>query len=169
MRDIANNRNNTYYDIVKDILDNEEYQQLKYIKHHGLDRLEHNKRVSYYSYLVAKILHLDYESTARAGILHDFFLDANVDTTIKEKLDLLERHPKKSLNNALKYFELNEKEQNIILSHMFPVVPAYVPKYLESWIVDFVDDWVGIGERIFATRKQIARFANIVILLLLYK
>lgn len=169
MKDISNNRNKTYYDIVKDVLDNEEYQQLKNIKHHGLDRLEHNKRVSYYSYLVCKILHLDYESAARAGILHDFFLDENEDTTIKDKINLLERHPKKSLNNALKYFDLSDKEQNIILSHMFPVVPAYLPKHMESWIVDFVDDWVGIGERIFATRKQIARVANILIIILLYK
>ena len=106
MKDISNNRNKSYYDIVRDVLDNEEYQQLKNIKHHGLDRLEHNKRVSYYSYLVCKILHLDYESAARAGMLHDFFLDENEDTTIKARINLLERHPKKSLNNALRYFDL---------------------------------------------------------------
>ena len=169
MKDIANNRNNSYYDIVCDILDNDEYKKLKEIKHHGLDRLEHNKRVSYYSYLISKGLHLDYESAARAGMLHDFFLDVNVDTSIKDKMNLLERHPKKALNNALNHFDLNEKEQNIILSHMFPIVPKYVPKYLESWIVDIVDDWVGVGERIFATRKQIARVANILIIILLYK
>lgn len=169
MKDIANNRNKTYYDIVKDILDNEEYQELKTIKHHGLDRYEHNKRVSYYSYLISKGLHLDYESAARAGALHDFFLLGNVDTEVKEKIKTLETHPRLSLENSNRYFELNDLEENIILSHMFPVVPKYLPKYLESWIVNIVDDWVGVGERIYSTRKQIARFANILIILLIYK
>ncbi len=169
MRDISNNRSKTYYDIVKDIIENEEYLKLKEIKHHGLDRYEHNKRVSYYSYLVCRILHLDYESAARGGVLHDFFLEDNDDTSIKDKIRLLENHPKKAKTKSLEYFSLNQKEENIILSHMFPIVPNHLPKYLESWVVDIVDDWVGIGERIFATRKQIVRFANILIILLLYK
>lgn len=156
MKDIANTRNQTYYDIVKDILDNEQYQELKSIKHHGLDRYEHSKRVSYYSYLVSKILHLDYESAARAGALHDFFLLENEDIKFKERIKTLEKHPKMSLENSSNHFDLNEIEQNIILSHMFPIVPKYLPKYLESWIVDIVDDWVGIGEKIYATRKRFA-------------
>ena len=170
MRDIKyTNKNKTYYDIVKDILENDEYLKLKDIKHHGLDRYEHNKRVSYYSYLAAKILRLDYESVARAGALHDFFHDVNYETTITKRLDTLERHPRYSLETASKHFDLNEKEKNIILSHMFPVVPKYLPKYLESWIVDIVDDWVGIGEKIYSTRKGIIRFANILFIVFLYK
>ncbi len=170
MRDIKyNNKNKTYYDIVKDILEHDEFLKLKKITHHGLNRYEHNKRVSYYSYLVAKILRLDYESVARAGALHDFFHDANKETKITEKIDLLERHPRYSLENSKMYFDLNEKEKNIILSHMFPVVPKYLPKYLESWIVDIVDDWVGIGERIYSTRKGIIRFANILFIIFLYR
>lgn len=169
MKDISNNRNKKYYDIVCDILENEEYQKLKDIKHHGLDRYEHNKRVSYYSYLISKFLHLDYECAARAGILHDFFLNVNKDITFKERFKVLEQHPKIALNNSQKYFELNEKEQNIILSHMFPVVPKFLPKYFESWIVDLVDNWVGVGERIYATRKQIVGFANVLLIVLLYK
>ena len=169
MRDISNNRSKTYYGIVKDIIENEEYLKLKNIKHHGLDRYEHNKRVSYYSYLVCRILHLDYECAARAGVLHDFFLEDNAVINFKEKMKLLESHPKRAFKKSLEHFELSPKEENIILSHMFPIVPNHLPKYLESWVVDIVDDWVGIGERIFATRKQIARFANILIILMLYR
>ena len=53
MRDIrctTINRQN-FYDIVEDILENEEYVKLKTITHHGMNRYEHNVRVSYYSYL----------------------------------------------------------------------------------------------------------------------
>ncbi len=105
MRDIKyTNKNKTYYDIVKDILENEEFLKLKEIKHHGLDRYEHNKRVSYYSYLAAKILRLDYESVARAGALHDFFHDVNYETKRTKRLDTLERHPRYSLENASNHF-----------------------------------------------------------------
>ena len=170
MRDIKyTNKNKTYYDIVKDILEHDEFLKLKDIKHHGLDRYEHNKRVSYYSYLTAKALRLDYESVARAGALHDFFHDVNYDATITKRLDTLERHPRYSFETASKHFDLNDKEKNIILSHMFPVVPKYLPKYLESWIVDIVDDWVGIGEKIYSMRKGFIRFANILFIVFLYK
>ena len=157
MKDIANNRNELYYEIVKDIIDNEEYLELKSIKHHGLDRYEHSKRVSYYSFLISKKLHLDYESAARAGALHDFFLVENVDTKIKDRIKTLEKHPKISLENSNYHFELNDLEENIILSHMFPVVPKYLPKYLESWIVDIVDDWVGVGEKIYSIRMRLTK------------
>ena len=38
---------------------------------------EHLIKVSYKSYKIAKKLDLDYVSVARAGLLHDFYLDGN--------------------------------------------------------------------------------------------
>ena len=55
--------------IVGNILDNEEFNQIKRIEHHGTTRFEHSVRVSYYSYKISKLLHLDYVETARAGLL----------------------------------------------------------------------------------------------------
>ncbi len=168
MKDIkCNDRNKDYYNIVKDILENEEYLKLKNIVHHGLNRYEHNKRVSYYSYIITKILHLDYETTARAGALHDFFFEENQGSKIRHKIYNLEKHPRYSLNNSKELFNLNRKEENIILSHMFPVVPKFLPKYMESWIVDIVDDWVGIGEKIYSIRKQLVSMASIFLFLFL--
>lgn len=161
MKDIKQTRRNkTYYDIVEDILDNEEYLKLKNITHHGMNRYEHNKRVSFYSYKTCKMLHLDYESAARGGALHDFFLDVNKETKVTKRIKVLECHPTYALNNAENLFDINEKEKDIILTHMFPVVPKRVPKYLESWIVDMVDNWVGIGEKIYSTRKQVVKYTN---------
>ena len=161
MKDIKQTRKTKkYYDIVEDILENEEYLKLKTITHHGMDRYEHNKRVSFYSYRVTKMLHLDYESAARGAALHDFFLDVNKETTFTNKIRVLECHPSYALSNAKEQFDINEKEKDIILTHMFPVVPRRVPKYLESWIVDMVDNWVGIGERIYSTRKSVAKYTN---------
>ena len=43
-----------------------------------ITRFDHSMKVSYYSYKVAKLLHLDYRQTARGGLLHDFFLSPEV-------------------------------------------------------------------------------------------
>ena len=48
---------------------------------------------------------------------------------------MLVNHPKIALENSIKYFDLNDLEQDIIKAHMFPVGKT-VPKYLESWIVN---------------------------------
>ena len=63
-----------YMSIVNNILNNEEFLKIKKIEHHGISRYDHSLKVSYYSYKIAKILHLDYEQTAIGGLLHDFFL-----------------------------------------------------------------------------------------------
>ena len=54
-------------------------------------------------------------------------------------------HPKKALITATSFFDLNDIEQNIIISHMFPIYIA-LPQYLESWIVSIVDKIVGTYE-----------------------
>ena len=52
-------------------------------------------------------------------------------------------HPNYALKEASSKFELNDKEKNIIVSHMFPV-SLNLPMYAEIWIVDLVDDVVAI-------------------------
>ena len=86
--------NKEFLNIVSDILENEEFQKLKNIKHHDTDRFDHSLRVSYYSYLITKALRLNYKATARAGLLHDFFLEENYKEKISKRLDTLLKHPK---------------------------------------------------------------------------
>ena len=64
-----------YNQIVYDILNNEEFKKLKNIEHHGMTRYDHSLRVSYYSYVLAKKIGLDYVLVSRAGLLHDFFFN----------------------------------------------------------------------------------------------
>ena len=63
-----------YINIVKHILSNDKFNEIKKIEHHGISRFDHSLKVSYYSYKVAKFLKLDSEEVARGGLLHDFFL-----------------------------------------------------------------------------------------------
>ena len=149
-----------YLDLVSDILENKEFKKLdKYVHHEGT-RLDHLINVSYHSYKVCKVLHLNYKSAARAGLLHDFFFIDNLTLDIKTRLKVLVKHPKYACSNAKKYFEISKLEEDIILSHMFPI-GLKIPFHLESWIVNIVDDVEAIKEkiknvfrRVFKRKKQ---------------
>ena len=153
--------------IIKDIENSKEFQKTKEIVHHGMNRYEHSKRVSYYSYKIAKRLGLSYEEVARAGLLHDFFLVNNKEISLKEKMNTLVNHPKYALAYSEKFFNLTDKEKDIILTHMFPVAPTRVPKYVESWLVDIVDDVVAVFEEIHVKKKQVVGFANFILAVLI--
>lgn len=153
-----------YLRIVNDILENDEFQKTKSITHHGMTRYDHSVRVSYYSYKIAKLLFLDYEDVARAGLLHDFFFTDNQNIRMKTRMYTLYNHPKFALNNACQNFELSEKEKDIIRSHMFPV-NIYVPRYLESWIVDLTDNVVAIFEASNRVKKSVHKFSTVVLIL----
>ena len=141
------NKDQEYLFIIDNIMENEEFKKIENIKHHNTTRLDHSIKVSYYSYLIAKSLRLDYKEVARGGLLHDFYIDKISECSkIKDKIKLFStKHPKDAVNNATAYFNLSEKEINIIESHMFPV-DYRVPKYAESWIVSLVDKVLSFGE-----------------------
>jgi len=135
---------NQYIEIVGHILNNDEFNKIDLIEHHGITRLEHSLKVSYYSYKISKALKLNYCDVARAGLLHDFFLSAN-DRTDKERLKDTFTHPKKAAENANDVFGINDREYDIIVSHMFPFYKS-IPKYGESWIVNLTDKVIGSYE-----------------------
>ncbi len=139
--------------IVQDILDHPKFAKLAEIPHHGNGLQEHCLAVSYNSYRIAKKLGLDYESVARGGLLHDFFFENWQGREITSKgLDRIRdmhgfKHPKDALKNANEYFNINEKEEDMILKHMFPLTIT-PPMHLESWVVTFVDKGVAIKEMV---------------------
>ena len=137
--------------LIKPIIDNKEYQKTKNISHHGITRYDHSMRVAYYSYKVTKMFHLDYQDTTTAALLHDFFIDEVKDKNIVARL---REHPDCAVKNATKYFNLNSKQVDIIKTHMFPVTFT-PPKYLESWIVDIVDDVAAIYEKGYTVSNEL--------------
>lgn len=133
-----------YINIVNDILEDSEFRKIDGLVHHGLSRLDHSLKVSYFSYKVAKLLRLDVRKTARAGLLHDFFLSDN--ENMKDKITSLFAHSSKAVKNADERFILSDKEKDIIISHMFPIASPKPPKYMEGWVVSTVDKVVGTYE-----------------------
>ena len=156
-----------YKYIINDIIDNSEIKKLDNIKHHGDSRLVHCLKVSYYSYKISKFFKLDYNSVARAGVLHDFYTDrTKYRKKVKDKIKLFStEHPKVALKSSKELFNLNKKEEDIIISHMFPI-DYRIPKYLESWIVDLVDDFAAIYEKGSIVRVEL-RAATMFLFLLM--
>ena len=107
--------NKEFNDLTNDVLFNSNFELLKKDVHHGSNKYDHCKRVSYLSFLIAKLTKANCKQVARAGLLHDFFYGSR---TLKKENDYL-RHPLTSANNAKKFFNINEIEADIIKSHMF--------------------------------------------------
>ena len=123
-----------------DILNHNEFIKLKNYFHHTHHIYDHVVRVAYLSYFFSKLLGLDYISSARGGLLHDFFL---YDWRVRKKGDEHrslhgKEHPYIALSNANLYFHINEKEIDIITKHMYPKTKER-PMYAESFIVSIMD------------------------------
>ncbi|TCK93453.1 uncharacterized protein EDC19_1646 [Natranaerovirga hydrolytica] len=134
-----------YESYVEDLLENEDVNKMKEFKHHHYTTcFDHSLNVSFYSFVIAKRLGLDYVSTARGGLLHDLFLyDWRSDEPREGKHAFA--HPHIALRNAEKSFELNKIEKDIIVKHMWPVT-IKLPKYKESFIVSCVDKYCATME-----------------------
>lgn len=151
-----------YMNIVQDIITDKEFMKLDDITHHHYTtRYVHSIYVSYVSYVIAKEKGLDYVSTARAGLLHDFFLEERTEVEAKGLGSHNAVHPQIALENARKMTNLNEIEEDIILKHMFLCTLSFkLPKYRESYIVSFVDKYCSISEVLTPTRIRTKEIFN---------
>lgn len=140
--------------IANEIINSDKYQSLKDDYHHGLNRYIHSMNVARNTYYVTKFLRMDYVSATRGALLHDYFNDVDYRSTKGIKKAYL--HPVIALNNARREYELNPKEENIIISHMFPLSNS-IPNCKESWVVTTVDKVVALREcSIYKVREKFA-------------
>lgn len=129
---------------VEQIINNKDFQKLRYYKQHNWsDRLMHSINVSYLSWLMARHLGCDAKAAARAGLLHDFCLyDFHEKSADGEHQAFL--HPKVAAENSMEHFDISEKERDAILSHMFPLGP--LPKSREAWLITIADKLCAAAE-----------------------
>lgn len=133
-----------YINIILDIFKNSTVKNMaNFRQHYNSSCLQHCLEVSYISYKICKKLKLDYVSAARAGLLHDLFLYDWRNS--RKELNLSSYHafihPKIALENSSKLFDLNEKEKDIIVKHMWPVTFFAFPKHMETFIITLVDKY----------------------------
>lgn len=143
-----------YMECVSDILGNDGFRQMdNFIQHGDTTTLKHCVAVSYVSYKICRKYNLDYRSAARAGLLHDMFLydwHTHYEETGKRFHGLT--HPYSALENAQKYFELNETEKNTILRHMWPltIIP---PKTRVGFVLSYADKYCTMMETVSFFRR----------------
>ncbi len=146
--------NKEFNEIIRNYVIHPKFQETKLYTHHGHTRYEHSLRVAYYTYKVTKKLHLNYKEATVAALLHDFFLDEVIE---EKSYSRMRHHPKIALKNATKYFDINEKQKDMIVTHMFPITLT-PPSYLEGWLLDIIDDIISIYEK--TTAKEVDIKAN---------
>jgi len=131
-----------YAAVVATLLEHADVRGMDGFRHHDRTALTHSIGVSTRAWALARRLGLDAESVARGALLHDFFLYDWRDGTNP-------RHPtghaRVALANARARFELNPVEEDIIVSHMWPIGKPFY-SYSESALVSLVDKYVSTME-----------------------
>ena len=143
--------------IINELIQNEKVKEMKkYRQHCGTSCYDHCYSAAYYCYRICKKLKLDYKSATRAAMLHDMFLYDWRDPNSHKKWHAF-HHPRTAYDNASRLFELNEKEKDIILKHMWPTtfVP---PKYIEGFVLTIVDKYCAIEETSLYYAKKLKNY-----------
>ena len=150
----------SFESIANEIIYSDKYQALKNENHHGLSRYDHSLRVARNTYKLSKKMKLDYVSATRGALLHDYFTNEEYRNT--KGMKKYSMHPVIALNNAIREFDLNPTEENVIVSHMFPMGKVK-PNCKESWLVTSVDKSVAIYECARYKAKEALAFTLILI------
>ncbi len=138
----------TFDEIASEMLSNEKFLKLNQESHHGITRMQHSMRVARNVYKYSIKFNLDYISATRAAIVHDFFTNEEFGNNLGLIQGVI--HPDIALENAKGEFPINEKEANMIESHMFPL-STVVPKSKEAWLLTVIDKIIAIYE--YASNK----------------
>ena len=135
---IRERREREFVELTRELLDSDQVRMMGRWKHHGpVTTLDHSLFVAFSTYRVARALRLDVRSAVRGALLHDLYLYDSRDKSAHPGNQCFD-HPRFAARNAAALTDLSAKEQNIILSHMWPL-GGPLPRSAEAWTVDLVD------------------------------
>ena len=157
--DLSDPRTSEYVAFVSDLLESDVVAKMKEYPHHGNTTcFQHCLNVSYYNYVICKLLSLNARAAARAGLLHDLFL-YDWHTYVPAKGERLHgfTHASTALTNVRRHFEITPLESDIIETHMFPLTTA-LPRYKETVVIVMVDKLCGAMEVISGFKYTLAGF-----------
>ncbi len=126
-----------------------------YVQHGSVSTYDHCIRVAATSYWLNKRFHLgaDEQALMTGAMLHDFYLYDWHNQSLDNGLHGF-THPAKACDNAVEHFDINEKEQNIIRSHMWPLTLVHPPKCREAAIVCIADKYCSLEETLFLRKEK---------------
>lgn len=130
----------TFKEIVSDILESDNFKQMKEYRHHGsISTYKHSITVAFlvYKHYKDKNTKYDLKDIVRGAILHDYYLYDWHHTGEGHRLHGF-RHPYFAYKNAKKEYEISYVMKDIIIHHMFPLV-IIPPKTKPGWVVSYYD------------------------------
>ena len=151
------------YEILRGFADDPHALEMQqFIQHGTVTTYEHCMRVVRIAFWLNRRLGLaaDEVSLVRGAFLHDFYLyDWHNCADITHWHGF--KHPLIARYNADAVFKLNEKERNIIQTHMWPLTITQLPRCREAYLVCLADKMSSSWETVMERRaKREARYAT---------
>lgn len=139
-----------FQQLIDPYVENDEVKKMKrFIQHGKITTYQHSLNVARLSFWMNRRLCIraDEKALVTAALLPDFFL---YDWHVKRRQNWRHsyRHPLIASNNAVRVFQITQKEQDIISCHMWPYTFWILPKNRESWIVLTADKIVSLIETV---------------------
>ena len=134
------------HQILKQYQEDSKVQSMhEFVQHGRTSTYEHCMNVVKLSFWINKHLHLSANERAllTGALLHDFYL---YDWHEKRHRWHGFSHPSRAWKNARRHFPMGAKEENIIRSHMWPLIPWQIPKSREAVIVCLADKCCSLYE-----------------------
>lgn len=139
--------------LLRGIADDPKCQEMKkYVQHSDVSTFDHCMDVARKSFHFVRKFHIkcDERALVVGAFLHDYYLyDWH---TYGDHLHGY-HHADRALFNALRDFEIEEKVQGIIFSHMWPLNLTRVPGSREALIVCMIDKIVSAKETLHRPRE----------------
>lgn len=145
-----------FYKILREIKENTRFLETRaYIQHGRVSVYEHCIRVAIESIHIAEKLGVivDYPSMIKGALLHDYFLYDWHHNEDKSHFFHGFTHPYRAYQNALEDISLSHIEKDIIIHHMFPLLPL-PPRTKEGMIVCLADKKSALWETLFRRKSS---------------
>ena len=141
---------------IRELMQNHDVQKMHEFPQHGrTSTLDHSIRVAKLSFWMSRRIpvRVRTQSLIRGAMLHDFYL---YDWHKPEEAQPLHgfRHPATALRNARKHFALNKVEENVIISHMWPLTLRKVPRCREAALVCLADKICSLHETVVGWKNN---------------
>ena len=145
MKKMGNEIINEY---LSEVIDTEIVKSMKkYMQHGNTSAFEHSVKVVKLCYKIDKKfkLNANLKDLLLGAMLHDFYLYDWHKRSLKYGLHGY-NHSRIAMENAIRYFDVNENVQNMILTHMWPLNLTKIPKNKEAWILCLADKICSVEE-----------------------
>ena len=150
---MAKSEDREFEEILNKYLEHPEVKKMsEYCAHGNVSVLKHSIAVARCAYDLNRKLKVnaDLDTLLVGALLHDFYLYDWHDASIRVPLFKMHgfTHPEKARENAVRYFDVDDRVQEVIRCHMWPLTLRSVPKHKEAMLVCMADKMVALKETI---------------------